>query len=651
MFANQLIAGLVLAGGLLAQAPPAWTPEYSMKVRNVADVTPSPDGKWVAWTETRPVMDGEKSEMLTHIWLARGDGSDRSQLTRGDKSATSPAFSPDGRFVFFASNRGGARQIFRIAVDGGEAEALTSFKGAVGTFAVSPDGKWVAFTGRETDPNDERAVKEKRDWKVADENPRNQSLYLSAVEPGLDGKRPWKRAATGPYNIGNFDWSPDSRRIAYEARPTPGADDGRKADIWEVEIETAKVNALAATPGTEAQPRYSPDGRFLAFVRGSGGSIAGAQVALLTRAEGKIRDLPKSFDESPALLDWSPDSRGIFFHEGRGAKRFVYALPVDGPPVVLYAPAKGTATPSKISGFWMGLTIQASDEPVEAYLMDVRGGGPKRVSAANSSLSLPPLGKTDVIRWRAKDGREVEGLVTYPVGYEKGKRYPLILNIHGGPAGAFGESFIGAASLYPIATFAAKGWVTLRPNPRGSTGYGLPFRAANINDWGGGDYGDIMAGVDYLIAQGVVDENRMAVMGWSYGGYMTNWVVGQTQRFKAAVSGAGISSLISMWGTNDIPTTLDDYFEGTWYEQPDRYIRMSPLKYVDRVTTPFLVLHGGEDIRVPLTQGIEMYEGVKRRGTPARMVVYPRTPHGPQEPKFLLDIMQRHVSWVEEHVR
>jgi dipeptidyl aminopeptidase/acylaminoacyl peptidase len=651
MFANQLIAGLVLAGGLLAQAPPAWTPEYSMKVRNVADVTPSPDGKWVAWTETRPVMDGEKSEMLTHIWLARGDGSDRWQLTRGDKSATSPAFSPDGRFVFFASNRGGARQIFRIAVDGGEAEALTSFKGAVGTFAVSPDGKWVAFTGRETDPNDERAVKEKRDWKVADENPRNQSLYLSAVEPGLDGKRPWKRAATGPYNIGNFDWSPDSRRIAYEARPTPGADDGRKADIWEVEIETAKVNALAATPGTEAQPRYSPDGRFLAFVRGSGGSIAGAQVALLTRAEGKIRDLPKSFDESPALLDWSPDSRGIFFHEGRGAKRFVYALPVDGPPVVLYAPAKGTATPSKISGFWMGLTIQASDEPVEAYLMDVRGGGPKRVSAANSSLPLPPLGKTDVIRWRAKDGREVEGLVTYPVGYEKGKRYPLILNIHGGPAGAFGESFIGAASLYPIATFAAKGWVTLRPNPRGSTGYGLPFRAANINDWGGGDYGDIMAGVDYLIAQGVVDENRMAVMGWSYGGYMTNWVVGQTQRFKAAVSGAGISSLISMWGTNDIPTTLDDYFEGTWYEQPDRYIRMSPLKYVDRVTTPFLVLHGGEDIRVPLTQGIEMYEGVKRRGTPARMVVYPRTPHGPQEPKFLLDIMQRHVSWVEEHVR
>ena len=651
MFANQLIAGLVLAGGLLAQAPPAWTPEYSMKVRNVADVTPSPDGKWVAWTETRPVMDGEKSEMLTHIWLARGDGSDRWQLTRGDKSATSPAFSPDGRFVFFASNRGGARQIFRIAVDGGEAEALTSFKGAVGTFAVSPDGKWVAFTGRETDPNDERAVKEKRDWKVADENPRNQLLYLSAVEPGLDGKRPWKRAAAGPYNIGNFDWSPDSRRIAYEARPTPGADDGRKADIWEVEIETAKVNALAATPGTEAQPRYSPDGRFLAFVRGSGGSIAGAQVALLTRAEGKIRDLPKSFDESPALLDWSPDSRGIFFHEGRGAKRFVYALPVDGPPVVLYAPAKGTATPSKISGFWMGLTIQASDEPVEAYLMDVRGGGPKRVSAANSSLPIPPLGKTDVIRWRAKDGREVEGLVTYPVGYEKGKRYPLILNIHGGPAGAFGESFIGAASLYPIATFAAKGWVTLRPNPRGSTGYGLPFRAANINDWGGGDYGDIMAGVDYLIAQGVVDENRMAVMGWSYGGYMTNWVVGQTQRFKAAVSGAGISSLISMWGTNDIPTTLDDYFEGTWYEQPDRYIRMSPLKYVDRVTTPFLVLHGGEDIRVPLTQGIEMYEGVKRRGTPARMVVYPRTPHGPQEPKFLLDIMQRHVSWVEEHVR
>jgi dipeptidyl aminopeptidase/acylaminoacyl peptidase len=220
---------------------------------------------------------------------------------------------------------------------------------------------------------------------------------------------------------------------------------------------------------------------------------------------------------------------------------------------------------------------------------------------------------------------EVEGLLTLPVNYDKSKRYPLILNIHGGPAGAFSETFIGASGLYPIASFAARGWAVLRANPRGSTSYGLPFRAANFNDWGGGDYQDLMSGVDQVIAMGVADPNKLAVMGWSYGGYMTNWVVTQTNRFKCAATGA-------------------------WFEQPDGYVRMSPLAHIQNATTPHLILHGQADIRVPTSQGSEMYTALKRKGVPAEMVTYPRTPHGPQEPKFVLDIMQRHIDWVAKYI-
>jgi dipeptidyl aminopeptidase/acylaminoacyl peptidase len=328
-------------------------------------------------------------------------------------------------------------------------------------------------------------------------------------------------------------------------------------------------------------------------------------------------------------------------------------MPVDGPPKTVFAPTHGTFSPAislSRGGAYAGMAIQAPDEPVEAYLMQVSSAKPVRVSAANVDLPKQPLGETRVIKWKAKDGKEVEGLLTLPVNYDKSKRYPLILNIHGGPAGGFGETFIGASGLYPIASFAAHGWAVLRANPRGSTGYGLAFRSANVNDWGGGDFDDLMTGVDAAISMGVADSKRLAVMGWSYGGYMTNWVVTQTSRFKCAAAGAGLSNLISMWGTNDIPSTLDDYFEGTWVAQPERYIKMSPLAHIGNAVTPLLMLHGEADIRVPTSQGYEMYRALQRKGVPAQMVTYPRTPHGPQEPKFVLDIMQRHIDWVAKYI-
>jgi dipeptidyl aminopeptidase/acylaminoacyl peptidase len=380
------------------------------------------------------------------------------------------------------------------------------------------------------------------------------------------------------------------------------------------------------------------------------------RIVLHNLSGGQPRELPATPDETPSIAAWSPDSRRIFFVEGKGTRNVLYAMPIDGPPMPVYQPTRGTfggfggGVSFDREGKRAGLAYQTPDQPVEAYVLDLTTQTPVRVSAANVNLPKSGIGETRVVRWKGKDGKDVEGLLTLPVNYDKSKRYPLVLNIHGGPAGVFNESFIGNSGPYPLASLAAKGWAILRPNPRGSTSYGGAFRRSNINDWGGGDYNDIMTGVDYAIAQGIADPNKMAVMGWSYGGYMTNWVITQTNRFKCAASGAGLSNLISMWGTNDIPSTLDDYFEGTWYDQPERYIRMSPLYHVKNVTTPTLFIHGEADIRVPPTQAYEMHSAIKRKGVVTEMVVYPRTPHGPQEPKFVLDIMQRHIDWVAKYI-
>jgi dipeptidyl aminopeptidase/acylaminoacyl peptidase len=376
---------------------------------------------------------------------------------------------------------------------------------------------------------------------------------------------------------------------------------------------------------------------------------------IYTRETGKTRDLPATPDESPSLIGWAADSRSLLFAESKGTRVVVYAMPVDGPAKVLYSPRIGTVgvfggARLNSAGTHLGLTQQSSAEPVEAYILELGRADPVRVSAANTELPKPALGETRVVRWKSKDGKEVEGLLTLPAGYQPGQKVPLILNIHGGPSGAFAETFIGASGLYPIASFAAKGYAVLRPNPRGSVAYGLAFRAANLNDWGGGDYNDLMSGVDYVIAQGIADPDKLVVMGWSYGGYMTNWVITQTNRFKAAATGAGLSDMPSMWGTNDIPSVLDDYFSGPWYDQPERYNKLSPLYHVKNVTTPTLFLHGEADERVPTSQAYEMYNALKRKGVETQMVVYPRQHHGPSEPKFVLDIMQRHIAWVEKHL-
>ena len=644
---------LVSVSALAADAPTIWTPEFSLNIQTIGDVVPSPDGSWTAWTQVKPIAEGDRSVQLSQIYVADSHGR-RFELTRGDKGATAPEWSPDGRYVYFLSGRSGKNNVFRILVEGGEAEQITDTKGEVGAFHVSPDGKWVAYTAYEPPPDVEKAKKEKRDYHVVDSDPENQVLYNVAAESDGDAKRTPKMLGYAKYHVVSFDWAPDSRSIAFEHWPGPLADNWTKSALAEVTIENGTVRELVGK-GAPNAPKYSPNGRYVAFEQ----SVEPVRwphqgrIALINRSDGSVRALTATPDESPALIGWSGDSSRLYFNEANHTHSFVYSIPVDGPPVKFYAPDRGLVGHGSLNraGNRLGFAYETPADAPEAFVSSLESAQPMQVSRANADLAKLPLGETKVIHWKAKDGLDVEGLLTYPVGYTQGTKVPLILNIHGGPAGGFSESFIGRLAVYPIATFAARGYAVLRPNPRGSTGYGKDFRFANIGDWGGKDYEDDMAGVDKVIEMGVADPDRMAVMGWSYGGFMTSWVVGHTNRFKAAVMGAGVTDLLSFNGTADIPGFLPDYFGGEPWEAYDAFSKHSPITYVDQVKTPTLILHGEADNRVPTSQGYEFYHALKRRGVTTKMVVYPRTPHGPREPKFILDIAQRQLDWVDAYVR
>ncbi len=638
---------LLIAAGLFAAD---WSPSLSMKLRTVSEVIPSPDGKAVIWLETRAVIEAEKSEMLTHLYYAQADGSGRRQLTQGDKGVSAPAWASDGKSIFFASDRSGKRNYFRLPVEGGEAEKLTDWKGVLGQYRNSPDGRFLAFAATEEDKDLEKRRKEKLDFRVIGEKPPRQGLWvLELKEVGATAKSLMK----GDFHVTSFDWSPDGKTIAVERRNTSEPNEAYSADVLEVDVATGTTRQIAATSAFESDPVYSPDGRYIALQRRMKKSSHDAErIALYARASGEIRELPATPNDNPQVAGWAPDSKSLVVFEPKGTRSAIYRLPVDGPLTNLYLPNAGLFTGVRMNdaGTHYGFPAQSLDKPVEAFVM-ASGGEPVQVSSANAGLDLPAVAKSEVITWKGKDGLSIEGILTYPLGYKAGTNAPLILNIHGGPSGVFAESFVGAGGLYPVATFASKGFAVLRPNPRGSTAYGAAFRNRVDQDWGGLDFQDIELGVNQVISMGVADPGKMCVMGWSYGGYMTAWTVTQTTRYKCAAIGAGITNHVSMYGTQDIPAVYEDYFGGPPWELPDIYKKSSPMNYIQNVRTPTLILHGENDPRVPPTQGYEFHTALKRRNVPVKMIVYPRTLHGPNEPKFTQNIMEQHLAWAEMYLK
>ena len=653
VFASVLTLVVVLTATATAQT---WDPEMHLKLKAVGTPRVSPDGKRMVYTVNDAVMTADKSEFVTQIWMANLATKQHTQLTFGEKSSTNPKWSPDGNWIAFTSNRKDNRnQLYLLSMNGGEAEPLTDGKTAVSNFSWSPDGRSIAFTM--SDPKteeEEKNDKGKNDFRWVDENVKLARLYVLPIQKDANGKREPRKLTTANYHVEDFDWSSDGSRIAFGHVKSPVVNDWPSSDVSIIEVASGKTTVLANTAAAETSPLYSPDGKSIA-VLASDNPPRWAQhgaIQIFSATGGQPKNLVASFDAQPAVAGWSSDSKRIYFSEPKGTGTQVYVLDVTANRIqeIKTTAAVISGLSLNRSGTTFGFVRQTSDTPPDVFIASASDFTPVQITTVNANLKLPPVGRTEAITWKSKDGKQIEGLLTYPVGYQTGQRVPLILTIHGGPAGVWVQSFLGGRGVYPLATFASRGYAILRPNPRGSSGYGTEFRRANIRDWGFGDYQDLMTGVDRVIEMGVADPERLGVMGWSYGGFMTSWIVTQTARFKAASAGAPVTNLMSFNGTADIPAFVPDYFGGQFWEVMDVYQKHSPIFNVKNVTTPTMIQHGESDIRVPISQGYEFYNALKVKGVPTRMLVLPRQPHGPNEPKMQLATMKANLEWFEKYI-
>jgi dipeptidyl aminopeptidase/acylaminoacyl peptidase len=654
---STILLLLVITASAQTNAPSTWTPGLQIKTRAVGSPRVSPDGKRVVYTVNDAVMTPDKSEFVTQLWLATTDGKHNSQITFAEKSSTNPKWSPDGNWIAFTSNRkDNKNNLYLLPLHGGEAEQITDVKTSVANFEWSPDGKWIAFTMADAKTEDEeKNDKAKNDFRWVDENLKMARLYVIPIQKDANGKREPRKLTTGNYHVGGFDWAPDGTRIVFNHVRTPVANDWTTGDVSIVEVASGKTTVFANTPAAEDSVQFSPDGKWIAMTV-SDNPPRWAQSGLIqiySVAGGQPKALSASYDGQPNVIGWSADGKRLYFSEAKGTGTQVYVVDVAANKIteIKGTPAVYSGLDLNRSGTMFGFVRQTSDAPGEAFVASVSTFAPLQISRANADAKLPPIGKTELITWKSTDGKEIEGLLTYPVGYQTGQKVPLILNIHGGPAGVFQQTYLGGRGVYPLATFASRGYAILRPNPRGSSGYGTEFRRANSKDWGGMDYQDLMTGIDKVIAMGVADPERLGVMGWSYGGFMTSWIVTQTHRFKAASAGAPVTNLMSFNGTADIPAFVPDYFGGQFWDVMDVYQKHSAMFNVKGVKTPTMIQHGEADVRVPISQGYEFYNALKGQGVPTRMLVLPRQPHGPNEPKMQLSAMQANLEWFEKYLR
>ena len=635
-----------------------WSPEQCLKIKNITAVRVSPDAAKVLYTVREAVMTDDRSEYVNQVWLCNTDGSNAVQLTKGDKNSANPKWSPDGKMIAFTSSRDGKNNLYVLPVGGGEAEKVTDVKSAVGEYDWRHDGNAIAFTMIDaTETKEEKDKKAKNDWYYMDEEVKQNRLYVLWLnQKDTGGKYVTKKLTKENYNVNAFDWSADGKSIAYSHGKSPEVNDNVYSDISLIDVESGTIKSIAATGAGETNPLFSPDGKMIAYYSTSDPvDWSGARLAkIYSVVDGKSWRLKATPDENGGLIGWTSDGKNVLWSEANKTLNSVYLLSVDGKSITEWT--KGSkdllgAVAINSTGSHIAFTLQNPSKFPEAYISSLSAFSPAKVTNINAAYATKALPKTEVVKWKGADGKEIEGLLTYPINYKAGQKVPFILNVHGGPAGVFSQACVaGNQGAYPIAAFAEAGYAVLRPNPRGSTGYGTEFRMANREDWGGKDYQDLMAGVDHVIKMGVADESKMGVMGWSYGGFMSSWIVGHTDRFKVASIGAPVVDLSHQNLTDDIEGFLPSYFKSNPWDDWSKYDAHSPLRFIQNVKTPVMLQHGEADLRVPFSNSVMFYNALRRRNVPVRLLALPRQPHGPQEPRMVLKTMQTNLEWFDKYI-
>jgi dipeptidyl aminopeptidase/acylaminoacyl peptidase len=636
-----------------------WSPEQVLKMKNISSAAISPDGKRIVYAVREAVMTDDRSEYVSQLFLCNSDGSNPVQLTKGDKNNTSPGWSNDGLRIAFISSRDNKPNLYILNTAGGEAEKITDVKTSVTNFSWAPDDKMIAFTMTDAATDtEEKNKKGKNDWYFMDEDIKQSRLHVVMIDKkDSTGKYAVKLLTKENYTVTSFSWNPNGKQIVFSYAKSPKAGDAVDySDIGVVTIEDGKTSVLVNTNASETNPLFSHDGKWIAYNCSEDPVVWGGKIytKIIAANGGATKTLALTPDEQCGIIGWGTENDAVYVSAANKTLFSLYKLNISGTGMEEITKSNTNylqAFTGNKTFTHVCFILQSLNKPGELYISSAKDFIPVKITAIHAGIASNPTPKSEIISWVTKDGKTIEAVLTYPMNYEKEKKYPMLLNVHGGPAGVFNQAFITSnQSSYPVAAFSEMGFIILRPNPRGSGGYGAAFRLSNQRDWGGEDYNDLMQGVDEIIKRGIADENKLGVMGWSYGGFMSSWIVGHTQRFKAASIGAPVVDLMAQNYTDDIPGFLKSYMKADPWMDYDIYFKHSPLHFVQNITTPILLQHGEGDNRVPISQGLMFYNALKHKGVPIRMLALPRQPHGPNEPKMNLQVMKTNIEWFAKYL-
>ena len=650
------------------------------EVKTVADPRISADGAWVAYTVSQ--MDRKDDTSDTDIYmiptvasLRQGQADGAIRLTSSKKPETSPRWSPDGRSLAFLSSRDGKKtQVYLLDRRGGDAQVLTDYKTGVASFAWSPDSSRLAIVVSDPDPNDSEAEKDDASGQAKKPKPhvitrlqfmRDGEGYLTDVKRHIHvfdtATKKEFEVAHDRWDDGAPVWSPDGTLIAFSANRTDNPDANDNTDVFVVEARAgAKPRALTTSPGSDGSPAFSPDGKSIAYVQGGDSKdiwYATNNVAVIAVSGGTPRVLTPNVDRNIRSPQFTPDGTKVLFLLEEGGNVHLASVPAGGGPIdrLLNGERDLTSYDVAKSGDIVYLDSQ-SQRPGEIFFVarafqardrvaDSPAPQPTRLTHVNDDfLSKIALGTVERYKAKSADGTMIDAYLTRPPNVPAGK-LPTILRIHGGPVSQYSTGFNLEWQI-----LAAKGFAVVAANPRGSSGYGRDFSRAIWADWGNKDYDDVMAAVDTAVAMGVADPDRLGVGGWSYGGILTDHVISKTTRFKAAISGASEFNYLANYG--------NDHYQRQWeaelglpWQQPEAWMRISPFFRMDKIVTPTLVLGGDQDMNVPILGGQQLYQGLKRLGRDAELIVYPGENHGLRRPSFQKDRYDRYIAWYEKYLK